>query len=55
MASLAGLEPATYGLEIHCSIQLSYRDNGVGLLGFHIGHPAYYDVERYGIESVPFA
>ena len=22
---LAGLEPATYGLEIRCSIQLSYR------------------------------
>ena len=25
MARLAGLEPATYGLEVRCSIQLSYR------------------------------
>jgi hypothetical protein len=25
MAPLAGLEPATHGLEIRCSIQLSYR------------------------------
>jgi hypothetical protein len=25
MARLEGLEPPTYGLEIHCSIQLSYR------------------------------
>ena len=26
MASSAGLEPATHGLENHCSIQLSYED-----------------------------
>ena len=25
MARLAGLEPAAYGLEVRCSIQLSYR------------------------------
>ncbi len=25
MVRLAGLEPATYGLEVRCSIQLSYR------------------------------
>ena len=25
VARLAGLEPATYGLEVRCSIQLSYR------------------------------
>ena len=29
MARLAGLEPATYGLEGCCSIQLSYRRNQV--------------------------
>jgi hypothetical protein len=27
LARLAGLEPATYGLEVRCSIQLSYRRN----------------------------
>ena len=25
LARLAGLEPAAYGLEVRCSIQLSYR------------------------------
>ncbi len=25
MVRLAGLEPAAYGLEVRCSIQLSYR------------------------------
>ena len=25
LVRLAGLEPATYGLEVRCSIQLSYR------------------------------
>jgi hypothetical protein len=28
----AGLEPAAYGLEIRCSIQLSYGRNVVGIL-----------------------
>jgi hypothetical protein len=27
VARLAGLEPAAYGLEVRCSIQLSYRRN----------------------------
>ena len=27
MARLEGIEPTTYGLEIRCSIQLSYRRN----------------------------
>ena len=27
MVRLAGLEPATYELEVRCSIQLSYRRN----------------------------
>ncbi len=27
MARLEGIEPPTYGLEIRCSIQLSYRRN----------------------------
>jgi hypothetical protein len=27
MARLAGFEPAAYGLEVRCSIQLSYRRN----------------------------
>ncbi len=31
MAPLAGLEPATHGLEIRCSIQLSYRGWNFGL------------------------
>ncbi len=34
MARLAGLEPAAYGLEVRCSIQLSYRrlaSNGMEL------------------------
>ena len=29
LARLGGLEPPTYGLEVRCSIQLSYRRNGV--------------------------
>ena len=28
MARLAGFEPATYGLEVRCSIQLSHRRVG---------------------------
>ncbi len=28
MVRLAGFEPATYGLEVRCSIQLSYRRIG---------------------------
>ena len=34
MARLAGLEPATLGLEIRCSIQMSYRRIMVGVEGF---------------------
>ena len=29
LARLGGFEPPTYGLEVRCSIQLSYRRNGV--------------------------
>ncbi len=29
VARLAGFEPAAYGLEVRCSIQLSYRRFGV--------------------------
>jgi hypothetical protein len=36
MVRLAGLEPATYGLEVRCSIQLSYR-RMVGVPGFEPG------------------
>ncbi len=32
MVRLAGLEPATYGLEVRCSIQLSYRRKQDGLI-----------------------
>ncbi len=32
MVRLAGFEPATYGLEVRCSIQLSYRRKQNGLL-----------------------
>ncbi len=32
MVRLAGFEPATYGLEVRCSIQLSYRRKQRGLL-----------------------
>lgn len=34
MARLAGLEPATLGLEGRCSIQMSYRRPVVGAEGF---------------------
>ena len=34
MARLAGLEPATLGLEGRCSIQLSYKRRVVGVEGF---------------------
>ncbi len=29
LARLAGFEPATHGLEVRCSVQLSYRRNGM--------------------------
>ena len=32
MVRLAGLEPATYGLEVRCSIQLSYRRKHPGFI-----------------------
>lgn len=32
----AGLEPATYGLEIRCSIQLSYERGKANVLSVHI-------------------
>ncbi len=32
MVRLAGFEPATYGLEVRCSIQLSYRRKQKDLL-----------------------
>jgi hypothetical protein len=32
MVRLAGFEPATYGLEVRCSIQLSYRRKQKSLL-----------------------
>ena len=31
MARLAGFEPATHGLEVRCSVQLSYRRSGLRL------------------------
>ena len=36
MVRLAGFEPATYGLEVRCSIQLSYRRKGIvnGIVNF---------------------
>ena len=34
LARLRGFEPLTYGLEVRCSIQLSYRRKMVGVRGF---------------------
>ena len=35
MVRLAGLEPATYGLEVRCSIHLSYRRSGNKKTKYH--------------------
>ena len=37
----AGLEPATYGLEDRCSIQLSYRSQGWALYASQVIMPHY--------------
>ena len=34
LVRLRGFEPLTYGLEVRCSIQLSYRRKMVGVRGF---------------------
>ncbi len=56
MASSAGLEPATHGLENHCSIQLSYEDT------LRIIYEGKFDIRffysykdllaKYGLESI---
>jgi hypothetical protein len=55
MARLAGFEPATYGLEVRCSIQLSYKrikppntkngaGNGIRTRDLRLGRPSLYQL-----------
>ena len=50
MARLAGLEPATYGLEGCCSIQLSYKRKSRSAL-LHRHHLKLVGVERFELPT----